>query len=196
MDCVKIGNLIAQLRKEQGLTQKRVADSLGISNKTVSKWECGMGCPDLSLWADLSELLGADLKKLLEGELFTNPPDQGNIKKINFYVCPVCGNILTGTSRATISCCGRKLEALVAKKQDGHELNVESHDGSYYVTFSHEMTKQHYLTFIAYVVEDKVLLMRLYPEQSGELRLPHLSGRGRLYAYCNQHGFWETKVTK
>jgi transcriptional regulator with XRE-family HTH domain len=47
MDCVKIGKLIAKLRKEKKLTQKNVADALGVQNKTVSKWECGLGCPDL-----------------------------------------------------------------------------------------------------------------------------------------------------
>ena len=41
MDCVKIGKLIAKLRKEKKLTQKNIADALGIQNKTVSKWECG-----------------------------------------------------------------------------------------------------------------------------------------------------------
>ncbi|HCR83676.1 MAG TPA: XRE family transcriptional regulator, partial [Lachnospiraceae bacterium] len=54
MDCVKIGKLIAKLRKEKNLTQRNIADALGIQNKTVSKWECGLGCPDLSLWPELS----------------------------------------------------------------------------------------------------------------------------------------------
>ena len=61
MDCVKTGRLIAKLRKEKGLTQKNVADALGISNKTISKWETGLGCPDLSLWPDLSTILGAEI---------------------------------------------------------------------------------------------------------------------------------------
>ncbi|SCJ57575.1 transcriptional regulator%2C y4mF family [uncultured Clostridium sp.] len=42
MDCAKIGRLIAHLRKEKGLTQQDIADALGITNKTVSKWECGV----------------------------------------------------------------------------------------------------------------------------------------------------------
>lgn len=42
MDCAKIGRLISKLRKEKGLTQKNIADALGISNKTVSKWETGV----------------------------------------------------------------------------------------------------------------------------------------------------------
>ena len=69
MDCAKIGQLIFQLRTEKGLTQKQVADQLNISNKTVSKWECGSGCPDVSLWEALANVLGADILKLLQGEL-------------------------------------------------------------------------------------------------------------------------------
>lgn len=42
MDCAKIGKLILQLRREKGLTQRQVAEQLNISNKTVSKWECGV----------------------------------------------------------------------------------------------------------------------------------------------------------
>lgn len=91
MDCVKMGHLISQLRKEKKLTQQNLADSLGISNKTVSKWECGLGCPDLSLWSDLSNLLGVDMKQMMEGEITTTHPDSGNINKIRFYVCPYCG---------------------------------------------------------------------------------------------------------
>ena len=82
MDCVKIGNLIAKLRKEKKLTQRNIADALGIQNKTVSKWECGLGCPDLSLWPELSTILGVDMKQMMEGEITSNKPDSGNIHKV------------------------------------------------------------------------------------------------------------------
>ena len=84
MDCVKIGKLIAKLRKEKNLTQRNVADALGIQNKTVSKWECGLGCPDLSLWPELSAILGVDMKQMMEGEITSNNPDSGNIDKVRF----------------------------------------------------------------------------------------------------------------
>ena len=93
MDCVKIGKLIAKLRKKKNLTQKNIADALGIQSKTVSKWECGLGCPDLSLWPELSAILGVDMNQLMEGEITPNKPDSGNIEKIRFYVCSTCGNI-------------------------------------------------------------------------------------------------------
>lgn len=96
MDCVKIGKLIAKLRQKK-LTQKDIADSLGIQNKTVSKWECGSGCPDLSLSPELSAILGADITQMMEGEIISNSPYNGNIEKMRFYVCPVCGNILFST---------------------------------------------------------------------------------------------------
>ena len=115
MDCEKVGKLIQQLRVERGFTQKNVADALGISNKTVSKWECGLGCPDLDLWPDLSVILGVDMAQLMEGEMVQNRPDSGNISRIRFYVCPVCGNVLFSTGSATIHCCGRRLEPMKAK---------------------------------------------------------------------------------
>ena len=105
MDCEKVGKLIFQLRSERGLTQKNVADALGISNKTVSKWECGLGCPDLNLWPELSVILGVDMAQLMEGEMVQNRPDPGNISRVRFYVCPVCGNVLFSTGSYTIQCC-------------------------------------------------------------------------------------------
>ena len=43
-----------------------------LKNKTVSKWECGLGCPDLSLWPELSTILGVDMKQMMEGEITSN----------------------------------------------------------------------------------------------------------------------------
>ena len=67
MDCVKIGRLIYTLRTERRLTQQQLADCLNISDKAVSKWERGLGCPDISLLSELSEILEVDLKNLLSG---------------------------------------------------------------------------------------------------------------------------------
>ena len=70
MDCQKVGALIRALRQERGMTQRQTADCLGISNKTVSKWENGLGCPDVSLLRELSVLLEVELPTLLSGELY------------------------------------------------------------------------------------------------------------------------------
>jgi len=69
MDHTKIGQLIRRLRREQGLTQRQLAEEMGISDKTVSKWERGMGCPDLSLLPELSDIFHVGLDQLLTGEL-------------------------------------------------------------------------------------------------------------------------------
>jgi len=66
MNCEKIGNLIASLRKEKGLTQKELGDKLGITDRAVSKWERGLGCPDVSLLEDLSKVLDISILEILK----------------------------------------------------------------------------------------------------------------------------------
>ena len=80
MDCAKIGKLICSLRKEQQLTQQQLADRMNISDKTVSKWERGLGCPDVSLLPELSGILGVNLEEFLSGELNANDLVGGNMK--------------------------------------------------------------------------------------------------------------------
>ena len=64
MNNIKIGNLIYTLRKEKQLTQLQLAERMNISDKTVSKWERGLGCPDISLLPDLSKILEVNLEEL------------------------------------------------------------------------------------------------------------------------------------
>ena len=92
MDYQKIGTLLLTLRKEQGLTQRQLAERIHVSDKTISKWERGLGCPDVSLLHDLSKALGVNTETILSGNLETNRKDGGNMKRIKFYVCPTCGN--------------------------------------------------------------------------------------------------------
>ena len=68
MNTDKIGSLIAKLRKKKGLTQKELADQLHITDRAVSKWERGVGCPDISLLDDLAKILGVSISSLLNGE--------------------------------------------------------------------------------------------------------------------------------
>lgn len=189
MDCAKVGKLILQLRTEKGLTQQQVADQLNISNKTISKWECGLGCPDVSLWEELASILGADILKLLQGELNPNRPDVGKMDRIQFYVCPICGNILTSTGAASISCCGRQLQPLMpGHSMDKHIPSVAEVEDEYYVTMEHEMRREHYLLFAACVNDDRVWFNRLYPEQSPAFRVPNMRAGSVLYLYCIKHG--------
>ena len=190
MDYHKVGTLISSLRKEKGYTQKQLAEMIQVSDKAVSKWERGMGCPDVSLLGELSAALGVNIEKILTGQLDPNSEDGGNMKRIKFYICPDCGNILTATGEAEISCCGRKLAPQAPQKADGiHRLHVEEIDDESYITFEHEMTKEHYLSFVAYVNYNSIHLVRLYPEQSGEVRIPRMRG-GKFYFGCSQDGVW------
>lgn len=68
MDQIKIGMFIAELRKEQGMTQRQLADSVGVSDKTISKWECGNGLPEMSSIPVLCGALGINMNELLSGE--------------------------------------------------------------------------------------------------------------------------------
>ena len=188
MDCSKVGRLISQLRKDKGLTQQKLAQALNISNKTVSKWECGLGYPDISLWTDLSTVLDVDMAQMMEGELMINRPDIGNINRIRFYVCPLCKNILSSTASSSILCCGRKLDPLTPQSDDTTpRITTEIFDIDYYFTFDHEMTREHYILFAAYVRSDTVILIRLYPEQNASVRMPYMPS-GKLYLYCVNHG--------
>lgn len=90
MNNIKIGNLIYTLRKEKQLTQLQLAERMNISDKTVSKWERGLGCPDISLLPDLSKILEVNLEELLSGKLDINSITGGNMKKTKFYICPQC----------------------------------------------------------------------------------------------------------
>lgn len=190
MDCGKVGKLLFRIRKEKNLTQKEIADKMNISDKTISKWERGLGCPDVSLLSELSNILGVNIEKILLGELNPNEINGGNMKRTKFYVCETCGNIITSTGEADISCCGRKLSELTAMTEnDSHQLNIEIIEDDYYITIPHEMEKGHYISFIAYVLCDRVFLFKLYPEQNAEVRFTKVNG-GKLYAYCSKHGLW------
>ncbi len=149
-----------------------------------------MGCPDVSLLKELSQILEVNIENILVGDLEPNDVDGGNMRRIKFYVCPKCSNVISATGEADISCCGRKLEPLTAKTEDAaHNIKVEEVEFDYYITMSHEMSKLHCISFVAYVTSDRVLLVRLYPEQGAELRFPKMYD-GRLYFYCSQHGLW------
>lgn len=106
MDQIRTGSLIRRLRLEQGMTQLALAERLGVSDKAVSKWERGCGAPDLSILPLLSQALEVDTDTLLRGDLEANDLTNGNLKRMRFYLCPECGNLLISQENADISCFG------------------------------------------------------------------------------------------
>lgn len=193
MDCTKTGKLILQLRKENHMTQKQLADIMNISDKTISKWERGLGCPDVTLLNELSDILGVNIEDILSGKLSTSEIQGGNMKRMAFYYCPDCGNVMTSTLKTTLTCCSRKLTPLIPNEPDeNHSLIIEKVEFDNYITFSHPMTKDHYISFVACVSFDRVLLVKLYPEQNAEVRFPMMSS-SKIYYYCTEHGFFENK---
>ena len=191
MNLSKNGKFLCDLRKSKGMTQKQVADKLGVVPKTVSKWETGHGFPDVSALSALADILGVSERTLLSGGLITNMEEVGNMKKTKFYVCPHCGAIMQGTGNCQIVCCGKQLKHLQPSLADEeHELTVSETENDFYITFNHEMTKEHFIGFIAYVAFDRVLTVRLYPEQDSAARFTKMYG-GKLYYYCSKHGLFE-----
>ena len=190
MDSQGIGGVIFRLRRERGLTQRQLAERLHVTDKAVSKWERGMGCPDVSLLTALSQALGADLTALLSGRLPPEEPSGGTMKRAKYYVCPVCGGITMTTGQGTLSCCGRTLEALTPRKAaEGEKLSVERMEDEWYVTSSHPMTKDHHIAFLVFAAGDRVQIIRQYPEWDLSVRVP-ARGRGTLLWYCTQHGLF------
>lgn len=161
----KVGELIRSLRLDKRMTQKALAERLNISDKTVSKWERGMGLPEISLISPLSEILGVELQNLLSGELKPNDFVSGNLKKSTFFVCPSCHNITLCTGSSEVSCCGKRVAAQMMKKASEHQkLNVERDENEWLITSVHPMTKENYISFIALVTGDRLQLIKLYPE--------------------------------
>lgn len=189
MDCAKMGDIIRTMRRERNLTQRQLADRLNISDKTVSKWERGMGCPDVSLLAQLAFVLGISLDRLLTGVMPVNTFVEGNMKKSKYHVCTACGNVVISTGNAEVTCCGRKLLPLEMKKADpGKKLHVEQIEDEWYVTApGRSMTKEDYISFVALAGGDNIHIIKQYPEWELQVRFKR-RGHGMLIWYSDSEG--------
>ena len=135
---------IRQLREKQNLTQAELAEKIGVSSKTISKWETAKGLPDISLLQPLAQALGISVIELMNGEHITNQNISANMRRAKFYVCPVCGNIIHSMGDSLVSCCGITLPALEAEEADpAHVLHIEVVEDEHFLTLDHPMTKQH-----------------------------------------------------
>ena len=182
-----VAQLIRRRRKELGLTQEALAAHIHVSAKAVSKWERAAGLPDASIVPALSQALGVSAESLLCGRVHPNPPDGGNMKHIKFFQCPECGNILTATGKAELSCCGRRLSPMTVTPADEfHRLTITDIETEKLLTWSHPMEKAHHLTFLAAVGYDCVHIVRLYAEGAQEHRLPRIPW-AKYYCGCTEN---------
>ena len=191
MNTYVTGSTIRQLRESKNMTQSQLAHILSVSAKTISKWETAKGLPDISLLEPLAAALGVSVLELMQGEPVINRNRAANLLRSKLYVCPVCGNVLHATGQAVVSCCGVALPAQdiadAENADEHHQLTVERVEDELFVTIHHPMTKEHFISFIAYLTGDKFQLVKLYPEGNATCRFP-LRGKGVLYFYCNRHG--------
>ena len=182
------GKIIKELREKQQLRQIELANIIGVSDKTISKWETGKGLPDISLIEPLSKALKVSVIELMSGEYITNKNKSSNMLKSKFYVCPICGNIIHTTGESIVACCGINLPALEAEgENEKHIINCETIEGEYFISINHSMSKSHYISFIAYLTDDRCEIQKLYPEQNAQVRF-FKRGKGLIYAYCNKDG--------
>lgn len=188
------GGTVKRLREGMHMTQLQLAEQLGISDKTVSKWETCKGLPDVSLLEPLAKALHVSVLELLSGEQIINRNRGANLKRTSLYVCPICGNVLCSSGNALISCCGITLPPLEAEEPDPeHTLRYAPVEDEFFLSVPHEMTRQHYISFMAFASSGRFELVKLYPEGNAETRMS-LRGGGLLYWYCNRHGLFCQKI--
>lgn len=188
------GAVIKELREKNKLTQAELAEKLCVSDKAVSKWETAKGYPDITLLEPIAQIFNVSVTELISGNAVSNVNVSANMMRAKFYVCPVCGNIIHSMGEAVISCHGINLRPLEAEEtNDLHELTIQKVEDEYFVSISHEMTKQHYISFIAAASSDRIQIVKTYPEGNAEARFK-ISGVKNIYFYCNRDGLFIKKI--
>lgn len=190
------GAVIKSLREKKNMTQAEFAQRLCVSAKTISKWETAKGYPDISLLEPIASVLGVSVTELISGNTVSNANVSANMLRSLIYVCPVCGNILHSMGESVIQCHGILLTPCQAEESDeNHMIFIERVEDEYYVRIEHDMTKQHYITFVAALSEDKLQMIKLYPEGNTEARFK-INGVRKILFYCNRDGLFSINVVK
>ena len=190
------GAVIKRLREEKNMTQQQLADKLSVSAKTISKWETAKGYPDITLLESIANALSVSVTELISGNTIVNSNVSANMLRSHFYVCPVCGNIVHSMGETVIQCHGLQLQQEEAEETDEHhKIFLEQVEDEYYVQIEHDMTKQHYISFIAAVSADRLQMVKLYPQGNAEARFK-MNGVKKIYLYCNRSGLFYLDVVK
>ena len=189
------GEVIKEMRRQKNMTQLQLADRLGVTDKTVSKWETGKGYPDIALLEPIAEAFLISVTELISGNRIKNENVSANMMRSRFYVCPICGNVIHGMGEAVIQCHGVQLLPAEAEPSDeNHMIFIERVEDEYFVRIDHEMTKSHYISFIAATSSDSIQMVKLYPEGEAQARFK-ISGVKKIY-YCNRDGLFSIDVVK
>ena len=184
------GAVIRELREKNKMTQVQLAEKIGVSDKTVSKWETAKGYPDITLLEPIAEVFKISVTELISGNTVHNANVSANMLRSRFYVCPVCGNAIHSMGEAAIHCHGILLTPLEAEPADErHRLFIERVEDEYYVRIDHSMTKDHYISFVAAASSDEMQMVKLYPEGNAEARFK-IRGVRRIFFYCNRDGLF------
>ena len=184
------GAVIRELREKKKMTQLQLAERLGVSDKTVSKWETAKGYPDITLLEPIAEVFKISVTELISGNTVHNANVAANMLRSKIYVCPVCGNVIHSMGEAAIQCHGILLTPLEAEPADErHMLSIERVEDEYYVRIDHSMTKEHYISFAAAASSDEMQMVKLYPEGNAEARFK-IRGVRRIFYYCNRDGLF------
>ena len=190
------GTVIKELREKNNMTQLQLAEKLGVSDKSISKWECFRGYPDISLLESIAKVFKISVTELISGNAIQNANVSANMLRSKFYVCPVCGNVIHSMGEAAIHCHGIQLMPLEAEvPDDHHKISIERIEDEYYVRIDHSMTKEHYISFVAAASSGDMQLVKLYPEGNAEARFK-IRGVKRIFFYCNRDGLFSIDPLK
>ena len=185
------GAMIRQLREKNHMTQSQLAKLLCVSDKTISKWETAKGYPDISLLEPIAGVFGISITELLAGNAVSNGNVSANMMRSMFYVCPVCGNIIHSMGAAAMNCHGILLTPAQPEETDEmHRIVLEKVEDEYYIEILHEMTKSHYISFIAAISSDGIQTKKLYPEGNAQARFK-IRGVKKILFYCNRDGLFQ-----
>lgn len=190
------GAVIKDLREKKNMTQVELADKLCVSDKTISKWETAKGYPDISLLEPIAKVFGISVTELIAGSIVQNVNVSANMLRSKIYVCPVCGNVIHSMGEAVVQCHGILLAPCLGEETDeSHMIFIERVEDEYFVRIEHDMTKEHYISFVAALSTDKIQMVKLYPEGNAEARFK-IRGVKRILFYCNRDGLFVIDVVK
>lgn len=190
------GAVIKELREKNKMTQLQLAQKLGVTDKTISKWETGKGYPDITLLEPIADAFRISVTELISGNPIYNANVSANMMRSKFYVCPVCGNVIHSMGEGVIGCHGLQLSPLTAEPSDEqHMIFVERSDDEYYVRIDHAMTKDHFISFVAAAGVDEIQMVKLYPEGKSEARFK-IRGVKKIFFYCNHDGLFSMEPVK